>query len=69
MTSIIKHDEIENLKEKAVKHLLSGEPVLVGKNGEFAPMLKEFLEKALEAEMGAHLQMRIGFQAGNKTQS
>ena len=58
--------EIDELKEKAVKQFLSGEPLL-GKDGAFAPMLKEFLEEALEAEMAGHLaNQENGFQAGNK---
>lgn len=62
----MRQEEIDNLKEKAVKQLLSGEPLL-GKNGAFAPMLKEFLEEALEAEMAAHLADEDkGSQAGNK---
>src|SRR5690554_191921 len=62
----MRQEEIDNLKEKAVKQLLSGEPLL-GKNGAFAPMLKEFLEEALEAEMAGHLaDEEKGFQTGNK---
>lgn len=59
-------EDIKPLKEKALKQFLSGES-LTGKNGAFAPMLKEFLEEALEAEMSAHLaDTEKGFEAGNK---
>ena len=62
----MRQDEINELREKAVKQLLSGEPLL-GKNGAFAPILKEFLEEALEAEMAGHLaDEEKGFQGGNK---
>ncbi|SFN99377.1 hypothetical protein SAMN05660413_03364, partial [Salegentibacter flavus] len=47
-------EEIKELKEKALKQFLSGES-LTGKDGAFAPMLKEFMEEALEAEMSSHL--------------
>ena len=46
--------EIDELQEKALKQLMSGES-LFGKEGAFAPMLKSFLEAALQAEMEAHL--------------
>jgi transposase-like protein len=42
------------LRKKALKQLMSGES-LYGKNGAFAPMLKSFLEAALEGELDAHL--------------
>ena len=45
---------LEEVQEKALKQLRSGES-LFGKNGAFAPMLKGFIEKALEAEMEDHL--------------
>jgi putative transposase len=44
----------EELRKKALKQLMSGES-LYGKNGAFAPMLKSFLEAALEGELDAHL--------------
>ena len=46
--------EIDELQEKALKQLMNGES-LFGKEGAFAPMLKSFLEAALQAEMEAHL--------------
>ncbi len=44
----------EELKKKALKQFMSGES-LYGKDGAFAPMLKSFLEAALEGELDAHL--------------
>jgi transposase-like protein len=41
-------------EKKALDQLLSGKS-LFGKEGAFAPMLKSFIEKALEAEMDSHL--------------
>lgn len=41
-------------EKKALDQLLKGES-LFGKDGAFAPLLKGFIEKALEAEMNAHL--------------
>jgi transposase-like protein len=48
-----KHEQQE-LEKKALDQLLSGES-LFGKNGAFAPMLKSFIEKALQVEMSSHL--------------
>ena len=47
--------EQEILEKKALDQLLSGKS-LFGKDGAFAPMLKSFIEKALQAEMGSHLE-------------
>jgi hypothetical protein len=46
--------DFESMKEKALRQLRSGES-LYGKDGAFAPLLKKFLEAALEAEMDGHL--------------
>ena len=46
--------DYEGTKKKALEQLRSGKP-LFGKDGAFAPMLKEFLESALEAEIEEHL--------------
>jgi len=50
----MKPKELEQLQAKALKQLRTGES-LFGKNGAFAPLLKQFLEQALEAEMEGHL--------------
>lgn len=42
-------------KEQAVEDLLSGRKEIGGPNGVLAPLLKQFLEAALEAEMSAHM--------------
>lgn len=46
--------DFESMKEKALRQLRSGES-LYGKDGAFAPLLKKFLEAALEAEIDGHL--------------
>jgi transposase-like protein len=46
--------EQQELEKKALDQLLSGES-LFGKEGAFAPMLKSFIEKALQVEMSSHL--------------
>lgn len=43
-------EEINELQKKALKQLKSGES-LFGKDGAFAPMLKNFIEAALVAEI------------------
>jgi len=47
-------EELEGLQEKALTQFKSGKS-LFGKDGAFAPLLKQFLEAALEAEMDEHL--------------
>ena len=47
-------EEYEALKKKALDQFKTGQPLL-GKDGAFAPLLKEFLESALEGEMAQHL--------------
>ncbi|COW35253.1 transposase%2C mutator type [Mycobacterium tuberculosis] len=46
--------DFESMKDKALEQLRSGES-LYGKNGAFAPLMKKFLEAALEAEMEGHM--------------
>ena len=46
--------DYESLKTKALEQLRTGKS-LYGKDGAFAPLLKDFLESALEAELEAHL--------------
>lgn len=46
-----KNEEYEALKKKALQQFKSGQP-LMGKDGAFAPLLKQFLESALEGEDG-----------------
>lgn len=47
-------EEINVLQSKALEQFKTGKS-LFGKDGAFAPMLKQFLESALEAEMEEHL--------------
>lgn len=49
-----RNEEYEALKKKALEQFKSGQPLL-GKDGAFAPLMKQFLESALEAEMEEHL--------------
>lgn len=49
-----KNEEYEALKKKALEQFKTGQPLL-GKDGAFAPLLKEFLESALDAEVEEHL--------------
>lgn len=46
--------DYEQMKQKALKQLRSGKS-LYGKDGAFAPLLKSFLDSALEAELESHL--------------
>jgi transposase-like protein len=57
-------EEQQNLEKKALEQFMSGKS-LFGKDGAFAPMLKSFIEKALEAEMDSHLNEEER-SAGNK---
>jgi len=47
-------EEQQKLEKKALDQFMSGKS-LFGKDGAFAPMLKNFIEKALESEMVDHL--------------
>ncbi len=47
-------EDYKELRAKALAQLRSGQS-LTGKGGAFAPLLKEFLESALKAEMDVHL--------------
>lgn len=49
-----RNEEYEALKKKALEQFKTGQPLL-GKDGAFAPLLKQFLESALESEMEEHL--------------
>jgi len=51
----MRKQEQQELEKKALDQLLSGKS-LFGQDGAFAPMLKSFIEKALQAEMSSHLQ-------------
>lgn len=46
--------DYEAFKKAAIKGLYDGKP-LTGQDGLFAPLLKHFLESALEGEMDNHL--------------
>ena len=57
-------EELSALQAKALEQFKNGTPLL-GKDGAFAPMLKQFIESALEAEMSAHLD-QAERSSGNK---
>lgn len=57
-------EEINKLEKKAIEQFMDGKS-LFGKGGAFAPMLKNFIEKALQAEMEEHLGEEER-RAGNK---
>lgn len=57
-------EEYKLMRDRALSQLRSGES-LTGKDGAFGPLLKEFLETALEAEMCSHLDVSER-QNGNK---
>lgn len=46
--------DYERFQQEAIQGLYEGKP-LTGENGVFAPLLKHFLEKALEGEFNAHM--------------
>lgn len=46
--------DYQSLQKKAIEQLLSGKS-LFGKDGAFAPMLKEFIDTALQAELDGYL--------------
>lgn len=50
----MKSKEFEKMQKLALDQLMSGKS-LTGKDGAFAPLLKQFLDAALEAEMEEHL--------------
>jgi len=56
--------EYKAMRDLAIEQLLSGKS-LTGEGGVFAPMLKEFLDSALDGEMESHLDQEERF-GGNK---
>ncbi|WP_053404745.1 IS256 family transposase [Persicobacter sp. CCB-QB2] len=55
----------EEMRDLAIKQLKSGKS-LTGEGGVFAPLLKQFLDSALEAEMEAHLRKEKQSDKKNK---
>ncbi|KXX70813.1 hypothetical protein AVL50_11560 [Flammeovirga sp. SJP92] len=47
--------EFKQMRDLVLKQLLSGQS-LTGEGGVFAPLLKQFLDSALDAEMSSHLE-------------
>ncbi|MBT1711420.1 transposase [Fulvivirgaceae bacterium PWU5] len=61
--------DLEEIKKKALEQFRSGKS-LYGKDGAFAPMLKSFLESALEGELDSHLdedERKTGNRRNGKT--
>ena len=48
--------DFEAFKAKAIEDMRAGKD-LMGKEGVFTPLMKEFLEAALEGEMSSHMAM------------
>jgi len=57
--------DYELMKQKALEQLRSGKS-LYGKDGAFAPLLKSFLDSALEAEIETHLDENERFSGNRK---
>lgn len=60
----MKTEEFKAMQAKALEQLRKGES-LTGKDGVFAPLLRQFIETALEAEMNGHLD-ELEREKGNK---
>ena len=57
--------DLESIKKQALEQFRSGKP-LTGKGGAFAPLFKQFLEAALEAELESHLSEEDKEQLSNR---
>lgn len=57
--------DFESFKREAIKGMYAGKP-LNGEKGIFAPLLKHFLEAALEGELETHLQEEKGAGLSNR---
>lgn len=60
-----RNEEYDALKKKALEQFKTGQPLL-GKGGAFAPLMKQFLESALEAEMEEHLDESERYKGNRK---
>ncbi len=58
-------NDYESIKKKALEQFRSGKS-LTGKGGAFAPLLKQFLEAALQSELEDHLQSDDPQEASNR---
>lgn len=59
------HNDYELVKKKALEQFRSGKS-LTGKGGAFAPLLKQFLEAALQSELEEHLRSADPDDIGNR---
>jgi putative transposase len=64
MENKMESEEFKAMQAQALSQLMTGQS-LTGKDGAFAPLLKQFLETALEAEMNSHLD-KVERSKGNK---
>lgn len=55
MTNKEEKIDYSSIQQKALEQFRSGKSLL-GKDGAFAPLFKQFLEAALEAELNSHLE-------------
>lgn len=60
-----KEFDFKSFKAEAIKGMYAGKP-LNGEKGIFAPLLKHFLESALEGELEAHLQEEKAIGLSNR---
>ena len=58
-------NDYESMKKKVLEQFRSGKS-LTGKGGAFAPLLKNFLETALQAELDEHLRSEDPEEASNR---
>lgn len=64
MTNKEEKIDYSSIQQKALEQFRSGKSLL-GKDGAFAPLFKQFLEAALEAELNAHLEESEGLNRKN----
>ena len=61
-----KQFDFEHYKKQAVEDLLSGKKQIDGPDGVLAPLLKQFLEAALDAEVKSHVKSSKGIGEANR---
>ena len=61
-----KQFDFEHYKKQAVEDLLSGKKQIDGPDGVLAPLLKQFLEAALDAEVKSHVKSSKGLGEANR---
>ena len=61
-----KQFDFEHYKQQAVEDLLSGKKQIDGPDGVLAPLLKQFLEAALDAEVKSHVKTSKSLGEANR---